>query len=304
MTEIMTGAEMPNKNDACSYGIPSLAVRGRTLPEVWEKSLKELWDKGVEMPTQYDREGDPPSKDCTMMITIEDPLSEPMIHRCLPAGFDELEKYRLEVVCGLTDFRVDPSDHHKWQYTYHGRLSAYPTNYPDQKELIPQIDIMIENIAKEPVTRRAQAITWVPRFDAKWHDPPCLQRMWCRMSFSKEKGCWLLNMNTHWRSRDAFKAAFMNMWAFISLQQEIAGRIADLRGEEVKIGRYVDVTDSYHIYGKDFRDPNLVMSFQSFLVSLENRTFEQRTIRSDDPIVRECFEEGASSLRHQIEEEE
>jgi thymidylate synthase len=36
----------------------------------------------------------------------------------------------------------------------------------------------------------------------------------------------VLNMNAHWRSRDAYKAAFMNIFAFVQLQQRIAARIS------------------------------------------------------------------------------
>ena len=50
--------------------IPVLLVEGRTLPEVWERSVIEVWEKGIAIKTEYDKAGDPPSKDCTMVMVI------------------------------------------------------------------------------------------------------------------------------------------------------------------------------------------------------------------------------------------
>jgi len=53
-------------------GIPVLNVRGRSIAEAWENSLVELYKNGCDIKTMYDKPEDPPSKDSTMMITIED----------------------------------------------------------------------------------------------------------------------------------------------------------------------------------------------------------------------------------------
>ncbi|MHC4988973.1 MAG: hypothetical protein ACYTFX_10845, partial [Planctomycetota bacterium] len=62
----------------------------------------------------------------------------------------------------------------------------------------------------------------------------------------------VLNMNTHWRSRDLYKAWFMNAYALTDLQKTIADAIADKIGSPVRVGRYVDISDSLHIYGSYF----------------------------------------------------
>ena len=69
----------------------------------------------------------------------------------------------------------------------------------------------------------------------------------------------------------------MNMFAFIELQKKIAGRITELSGMDVKIGRYVHQSDSYHVYGTYFREFE-----ERFIKALENRTFEERTFRYED----------------------
>lgn len=243
--------------------IPVLKVEGNTLPEVWEKSLKELWDKGTEIKTQYDRSKDPPSKDSTMIMVINEPMSEPRIHRALPTGLDELEIYRQEVVLGVHDHWIGK---HGWSYSYHDRLF----NYKTAQGYLDQMAMTIENLICCPYTRRAQAITWDPELDIKHHEPPCLQRVWLRILDDPQKGL-TLNMNTHWRSRDAYKAAFMNIFALTDLQREIATKISEKLEKEVKVGRYADIADSYHIYGSYFDQ------FKGFLDALERKTFQERT---------------------------
>ena len=139
-----------------------------------------------------------------------------------------------------------------------------------------QLDLIAEKLAKTPYSRRAQAITWKVWEDNFCYDPPCLQSIWCRL-LQDEKGDWLLNTNVRFRSNDAYKAAFMNMFALIQLQVKIAERISGKMGREVKIGRYVHQADSYHIYGAYFRDFE-----ERFLKALQTRSFEERCYNYSD----------------------
>jgi thymidylate synthase len=267
----------PNFGAIFSSGdIPVLKVEGKSLPEVWEKSLVEVWNNGIAIKTQYDRPKDPPSRDATMVMVINDPFAEPRIHRALPTGLDDLEIYRQEVVLGVHDHWIGT---HGWSYSYHDRLF----NYKTKNAHVNQINIVIENLADCAYTRRAQAITWIPELDAKDHEPPCLQRLWFRILEDPEKGL-VLNMNTHWRSRDAYKAAFMNIFALTDLQRAIAEEVSKKINIPVKVGRYVDVADSYHIYGSYFDQ------FKGFLDTLDKKTFEERTFSSSfaEPFFKEA----------------
>ncbi len=99
----------------------------------------------------------------------------------------------------------------------------------------------------------------------------------------------VLSMNVRFRSNDAYKAAFMNIFALVQMQQRIAARIGELSGHVVEVGRYCHMVDSYHIYGSYFRE------FEGrFLGMLKSRTFEQRTLRYED--VREMMEEARPAL--------
>ena len=87
-------------------GIPVLHVEADCIARGWEESLVELHRNGCAIRTQYDREEDPPSLDCTMVLTVLDPLSEPMIHRDFPGGPHELQEYVMEMCEGIKDHRV------------------------------------------------------------------------------------------------------------------------------------------------------------------------------------------------------
>jgi thymidylate synthase len=257
--------------------IPVLFVHGDNLPDMWEKSLISLYRNGCDVKTEYDKPDDPPSKDCTMIMTVDDPQSEPMIHRDIPGGLEDLQEYVMEVLDGIKDHCVrkpgeDPADT-RWEYTYHQRLFGYgvPGLSP-----IDQIELMAEKLAQTPYTRRAQAITWKAWEDNACFDPACLQSIWCRL-LPGEGDCWRLNMNVRFRSNDAYRAAFMNVFALVQLQNKIALRIHEISGKNVLAGRYVHEADSYHIYGSNFREFE-----QRFLKTYETLTFENRTFRYED----------------------
>lgn len=265
--------------------IPALFVTGKTLPEAWENAVLACWRGGAAVRTEYDKPGDPPSRDCTMMWVVEEPFAEPRIHRAFPGGLEDLEIYRQEVVDGIHDHWIAPEEG-KWTYTYHKRLFAYET----EGAVIDQIESLVEKLSRSGHSRRAQAITWNVALDPPTNDPPCLQRVWCRL-LPGDGGSFVLNMNTHWRSRDGFKAAYMNVFALTELQKSIAGRIAERSGKEIRLGRYVDVADSFHIYGSYFRD------FEGFLKLIEKRSFAERTW--DSTYAEPMFVETREKLRRE-----
>jgi thymidylate synthase len=258
--------------------IPVLYAEGEGLAEAWERSLIELHNKGCGVRTEYDKPGDPPSKDCTMTVVVRNPLAEPMIHKDMPGGLEDLQEYVMEVLDGIKDHCVrkagkDTKDT-RWEYTYHQRLCAY--SVPRLKKTFDQVDLMAKRLAETPHTRRAQAVTWKVWEDASCYDPACLQSIWCRL-LEGEDAAWYLNTNVRFRSNDAYKAAFMNMFALTQLQVRIASRIAELSGMTVKLGRYVHQADSYHIYGSYAGEFG-----QRFIKGLKRRPFEERTFRYED----------------------
>ena len=189
----------------------------------------------------------------------------------------------MEVCEGIKDHLVrnpeDPKDT-RWEYTYHQRLFRYET---PEAGPVDQIEQICRKLAQSPHTRRAQAVTWKVWEDNDCYDPACLQSIWCRLL--EEAGQPVLSMNVRFRSNDAYKAAFMNIFSLVQLQRRMAARVAELSGRPVRVGRYCHMVDSYHIYGSYFKE------FEGrFLGMLQKRSFEQRTLRYED--VREMMEEA------------
>ena len=402
-------------------GCPVIKIQGETLPEVWEKSLIECWKRGIPIETEYDKSGDPPSRDCSMVMEVLFPFKEPRLHRAIPAGLADLEVYRQEVVLGIHDDWIKPEEG-KWEYTYHERLFDYRV----QGKSINQIEHVIGKLSEAPHTRRAQAITWKVWEDAHIRDPACFvagtriatpdgsrrveeikdgdkvlsydfvkgklvtsiatgcfhkkarnltaliilnetiltltqdHRVWSRnrtddgqwrrakdltpgmrlltlgesfpgrptwnplakvhnlsgeelvydfevdhpdhtiisedvLTHNCLQRCWFrifgenLQLNVHLRSNDAFKAAFMNMFAFTDLQRMVAERVSQKIGRKIKVGKYVHIADSYHIYGSYYKD------FRGFLETLRKRSFGERTWSTS--FAEPFFEEARRKLK-------
>jgi len=213
----------------------------------------------------------------------------------MPGGLEDLQEYVLEVTEGIKDHLVRDASAEsrdtRWEYTYHQRLFGYAV--PGIESTFDQIKIMAEKLAKAPHTRRAQAVTWKVWEDNDCYDPACLQSVWCRML--KGEDAWYLNANVRFRSNDAYKAAFMNMFALVQLQKLIAEAVARASGFTVKLGRYVHQADSYHIYGSYFNDFK-----QRFLGALASRPFEERSYRYED--VRFMMDDAIPAIRKKAAE--
>jgi thymidylate synthase len=228
----------------------TLYIKERSLPAAWERAVIETWERGARFHTEYDKPSDPESRDVCAMIHVTEPLLEPRIHKAFPGGLDDLEVYRAEVLHGVHDHWIAPEEG-KWEYTYHERLFEY--RVPGIDRPIDQIAAVVEKLRQAPHTRRAQAVTWQAWQDIGIHDPACLQRAWFRVEDGR------VNLHIHFRSNDAFKAAFMNMFAFIELQKTVAGQLG------LAVGEYVHIADSFHIYGSYFAE------FEGFLRSVQSR---------------------------------
>ncbi len=289
--------------------IPVLHVTERTLAEAYEKALISLYKEGIRIQTQYDKPGDPLSIDSTMNITVLEPETDPMIHKAFPGGIDDLREYVLELK-GFKDHWVknmnDPADT-RWEYTYHGRLAAYGS-WKELRDLsdkgsshiagftVNQIEQVIGKLVKQPFTRQAQMITWMPQLDAQVYDPPCLQSLWYRI-LEDEEGVWWLNCNIRFRSNDAWGANFMNMFGFVQFsREEIADKVAERTGKTVKLGRLNWQADSFHIYGKDIEKAAGLLFDR-----VDSMPFEERTYNFHDEFIQDIYKMADLTIMPKID---
>lgn len=243
--------------------IPVITIEAANLPEAWEKACLAVWGRGVTVETAYDDAEEKPSLDSTTIIKVRNPLAEPMIHKNIPIGYEDLVVYVQEVVNSVHDYFMDDN---MYSYMYSHRFRSYFG--------FDQISKLLMELINSPTGRRNQITTWDPRNDLGAEDPPCLQRVWFRLLRNDERQ-WVLNMNTHWRSRDLWKAWFTNAYAMVCLQVMIADTIRSNSNMAVVVGRYVDISDSLHIYGRD--------QDKEEIEKMLTTSYLGRSISSDDP---------------------
>ena len=196
-------------------------VFGRTLPEAYHAALRELSRNG-EISDCAD--WNTTQRELSMTLQVAEPLGEPMISKLFIGGPEELEQYRQEMLDGILDFEVAAG---KWAYTYHERMAE-------------QFPFIVEELKRNPSSRRAVLLIRDWRKDCASEDPACLQHIQYFIRNGK------LDCIVTFRSNDACKATYMNAFALIMLQ----ARFADQLG--VGVGTYTHRANSFHCYEKDF----------------------------------------------------
>jgi hypothetical protein len=251
-------------------------VEADSIPEAYYEALKAVHFGGAVMRTQYDRkdlEGnfiDPPGRDARVTIRIRDPFAQP---RYPVLSYCERGKYIAEFL-GAKDHLVVPYlellrrvrhgeefEATEWPYCYHQRLAAYPRS---DGSTMDQLEMILDKLARDPISRRAVATTRVPEIDLFMaSDMPCLGEVQLR-SIEDKQGRLVLNMHTVWRSRDLFKAWGDNLVGITNLQARLAARLAEKTGREVLVGPYSESNGSLHIYGQDYSTKGMDKFFTRF----------------------------------------
>ena len=150
--------------------------------------------------------------------------------------------------------------------------------------VVDQIGLAVDRIARTPHSRRALATTSVPNVDPFLvEDVPCLREVQLRCPEDAE-GNLRLNMNTAWRSRDLFKAWPDNVIGLTFMQSQLAREVARKASRPVKTGSYADYSFSRHIYGQDFSlvggDPE--RGLKSFFDNFDEESYMQRAFTRQD----------------------
>ncbi len=287
---------MTEGNDAGGGRIPSFYVEARTIPEAYYKALAVVHYGGHPLRTQYDRKNadgtflDPRGRDAKVTVRIEEPFGQP---RFPILSWCERGKYIAEFL-GAKDHLVVPYrelvnlrrsgkefEATQWPYCYHQRLAAYPRA---NGETIDQLEMMLDRLARDPITRRAIATTRLPEIDLFMAaDMPCLGEIQLR-AIEDAGGRIILNMHATWRSRDLFKAWGDNLIGITNLQARLAARLAEKMKREVAMGPYTETTGSLHIYGQDYSTKGMDRFFERFptLESFVRRARTSGEARDDE----------------------
>ena len=238
-----------------------LVFEGYTLPEAYHNALHALfWHGSAEPCPDYDTT----QLEVTMTMIVDHPLREPMISRLFPGGFRELEQYRQEMLDGILDFEIERGN---WDYTYHSRIAA-------------QLPWVIDELRRNPYTRRAVIDVRDSEHDMASSSPACLQHI----QYLIRDGA--LHCKVLFRSNDAVKATFMNAFALIMLQK----RVADELG--CKIGAYTHRANSFHCYKKDLD------ALEGYIMRIDNGQDLTYNYEGD---WKELMEEAAADIVKQVD---
>jgi len=256
--------------------LPAFHIEAGSIPEAYYEALKLVHFGGHILRTQYDRRDpdgtfiDPPGKDARVTIRIRDPFAQP---RFPALSYCERGKYIAEFL-GAKDHLVVPYrellrmisegeefEATQWPYCYHQRLAAYPRSDGTNMD---QLELILDRLAKDPITRRAVASTRIPEIDLFMvADMPCLGEVQLR-AIEDEEGRLVLNLHAVWRSRDLYKAWGDNLIGITNLQARLAARLAEKTGRDVLVGPYSEVNGSLHIYGQDYKTKGMEKFFTRF----------------------------------------
>ena len=206
---------------------------GQTLPVAYHGSLIMLNESEIVPCPDWNTE----QKEVSMTFVVENPLQDDMISKLSFCDPVSLEQYCQEMLDGIMDFEIDKGN---WVYTYHNRMAAYPIRTDHKIDYASQVDFVINELTRNPYSRRAVIDIRDNSNDMYSDDPACWQHAQFFIRNNK------LHMKVLFRSNDACKAAFMNAFALIMLQ----ARVAEALG--VEVGSYTHRANSYHCYARDF----------------------------------------------------
>jgi thymidylate synthase (methanogen type) len=213
---------------------PTNLIQAVGLADAWAQAVNFVMKNGMEIKTEYG----PLSKDICSVIEIREPYAEPMLHPQFPTKELHVKEYLKQWERGY-DWKKQG-----FEYNYMDRLINYPSRGKDVDQLKA-----IKDLLPQGVSRRRQAITWIPERDLfVKEDQPCLQRLWVRSI-----GDGNAEMHCMWRSRDLYAAWNSNMVGLLTMiKREV------LEPNNLKLVKVVDFCNSLHIYEADWESASKV----------------------------------------------
>ncbi len=195
-------------------------ISGRNLTEAYHRALVELETQGSLLDCS---DWNQRQKECAMTVHVEQSTAEPRISRLIIGGAYDLQRYIMELLDGILDFRINSG----WDYTYHDRFAKY-------------LPFVIDELKRNAESRRAIISVRDNEADTRSKDAACLQSI----QFFIREG--KLDCMTLFRSNDLPEAFFFNAFALIMLQEKVAAALG------VPAGTYTHRSNSMHCYEKDF----------------------------------------------------
>ncbi|MCQ8893419.1 MAG: thymidylate synthase [Methanolinea sp.] len=202
-------------------------IRAPDIATAHEQAVRIVLEKGYPLETEA---GEATVEAEEVAIRVDHPFTPPMVSPCSRFSPKFMEQYAHDLIHGTTA---------AFEYDYHDRLFNWGEGLfsPDGSAVhSDQVAYILRKVRESPSTRRALAITWNPVRDQVLDDCPCLQLVQC----VARNG--LLHLKVVFRSNDMLTAAGANMFALVSLQSFIAGKLG------LRVGSYTHVSLVPHVY--------------------------------------------------------
>lgn len=208
-------------------------IRADTIPEGWRRGLNIIWRDGEEI---ADERGTKTREILALEVVVEDPRRD-MIPDEYSWNRSRLEDYAEQLISG---------DNPGFEYTYGERLRCWALpGYRNQiddnsREPVDQIEQIVRRLRRNPNSRRASAVTWIPPVDTKKEEVPCMM-----VDDFKIRGG-RLHLAALFRSHDFAGAYPANLYGLTRLLEYVAGRVG------AEAGSITTVSCSAHIYDHDW----------------------------------------------------
>ncbi len=233
--------------------IPVISVEADNLAEATHKSIIACHDFGARIETPKQQKEMTLGYDANILIEVKNPDSDPKIY--FPGIYDDgrgIMQYILEVTHGIHNHWKKNAEHPEWWgYTYNERF-------------IDQLPFVFERIKADWESKKGRwgdkkgAISGRDYQFAIWRagediiieqpDAPCFQLGNLRFLLDNQ-GDLVMSYQTNWRSRDLLKAWNENNIAQIELMKLFRDKISNMLDVPIKLGSYIDHSDSLHLYG-------------------------------------------------------
>jgi thymidylate synthase (methanogen type) len=145
-------------------------ISKKNVREAWLSAVAQVLYNGDDIRTEYDRQEDPPSKDATVLIEIENPMSEPISRKGRVMKINSKYGNSFEVYGCIADTYLMGSiqsgyieeimeganDHYLWEsdssfpYSYHNRIYNYtPYSLEDSVHVNYDLEFVDNNFVKQ-----------------------------------------------------------------------------------------------------------------------------------------------------------
>lgn len=262
--------------------IPVICVQADNLAEATHKAIIACHDYGARIETPKQKGDMTLGYDANMLIEVKNPDSEPKVY--FPGIHDDgrgIVQYILEVTHGIHNHWKKNNEHPEWWgYTYNERF-------------VEQLPFVFQRIKADWDSKKGRwgngigAISGRDYQFAIWRagediilgqqDPPCFQLGQLRFLLD-EKGEMVMSYQTNWRSRDLLKAWNENNIAQIELMKLFRDKVSNILDVPIKLGSYVDHSDSLHLYGMYIDRDNL----EKQIVNMKEKGYEANSMGLED----------------------